>query len=141
MSKFFAHGTALSIGGSAIGSLVSIDMPERTKGDIEITDAESAGDREYIPGLREGDSITFECRREDQDVGQIALRTNYEADGTTAAIVLTLPASATSGATTITYSFTGYVNSLGGSLPQVDDDAASLTASIKVTGAVTFADA
>ena len=138
MSKFFAHGTTVSIGGTDIANLVSIDMPERSKGDVETTDGDSAGDREYLPGLREGDNLTLECRRDDEDAGQVALRTNYEADDTTVAIIITLPAAATAGATTAAYSFTGYVNNLGGSLPQADDTAPSLTASIKVASAVTF---
>ncbi len=61
MSKFFAHGTTISIGGTIVKNLVSIEMPDRTKGDVEMTDGDSAGDREYVPGLREGDNLTFEC--------------------------------------------------------------------------------
>lgn len=127
----FAHGTTLSIGGTAIGGLNNIGLPDESKDDVEITDHDSDGDREFTPGLRDGGTIAFDGNHDVADAGQLALVTNFDADSTTAAFVITLPG----GTGARTYSFTGYVNAMGGDAPF--DDRATLTGSIKVTGAVT----
>lgn len=127
----FAHGTTMSIGGTDIGGLNNIGLPDESKDDVEITDHDSEGDREFTPGLRDGGTIAFDGNLEVADTGYLALVTNFDADATTAAFVITLPG----GAGARTYSFTGYVNALGGDAPF--DDRATLTGSIKVTGAVT----
>lgn len=135
MAKFRAHGCSVSIGGTDIGGLVTIGLPDRSKGDVEVTDGDSAGDREYLPGLREGGTVTLEYRLDPEDAGQTALETNYagEAD---AEIVITLPSDAAA-TSPVTYTFDGYVNALGGDLPQDADEPGMGTASIKVAGAVT----
>lgn len=126
----FAHGTTISFGGTNVGGIENIGLPEQSKDDVELTDHSSAGDREYVPGLREGGTVGLEGNNLPADAGQMALRANYDADGTDGAVVITLPNGTT-------YTFDGYVNALGGDNPF--DAEASFTASIKVTGAVTKA--
>lgn len=136
MPAFFAHGTAITVGGTAVAGLTAISLPDESKDDVETTSHDSDGDRSYLPGLRDGGTVTLEGNLLPEDAGQDALRTNYDADdGTTAAFVITLASSAAT--TAVTYSFTGYVNALGGDTPF--DDKGSFTASIKVTGTVTKA--
>lgn len=132
MPAFFAHGTAISIGGTAIAGLTAITLPDETRDDVETTSHNSTGDRSFLPGLRDSGTVTIEGNLLVDDAGQTALRTNYDADNTTAAFVITLASSAA--ATAVTYTFTGYVSSLGGDTPF--DDKGTFTASIKVTGSV-----
>lgn len=136
---FLPHGSTITFAASDIGGLVSLSLPDETKGEVETTNNDSSGTRTYIPGLRDSGSVTLTCRLISDDVGQAALRTNYAAS-TTGAVVITLASDAeTSG--TVTYSFDGFVTALGGDLPQDADEAAMFTATIKVAGAVTKATA
>lgn len=136
MSKFAAHGASVSIAGTDIGGMVAIGLPDETRGEVETTDHNSGGDREFLPGLRDGGSISLEGHLDPEDAGQVALRTNYDATGT-AAIVITLPA--TAAATEVTYSFDAFVTAMGGDLPGDSDETGSLIATLKVSGAVTVA--
>lgn len=132
MAEFFAHGTTITFGGTAIGGLETITLPDQSKDDIDVTNHDSAGDREYLPGLREGGVVALTGKLLAEDAGQDALRTNFDAGATTATVVITLAAAAA--ATAVTYTFTGYVNGLGGEAPF--DDAGAFSASIKVASAV-----
>lgn len=121
----FAHGTTFSFGGTLVGGLENIPLPDQSKDDIDETDHGSAGDREYIPGLREGGTIALEGKNLPADAGQTALRTNYDADNTVVTCIITLPVTPA-----VTYTFDGYCNGLGGDNPF--DDKASFSASVKV---------
>lgn len=136
MAKFHAHGTTCEFESSTIGGLTSYNLPDRTKGDVEVTDGESAFDREYLPGLREGGTITLEGRYDPEDEGQEALNDNWEADQSTGVVRIVLPSRAHT-TKTVTIRFEGYVNALSHDLPQEADDPASFSCTIKVTGAVT----
>ena len=135
MPKFHAHGTVVEFASAAVGGLTSINTPDRSKGEVDITDGESAFDREYLPGLREGGSITLEGRYDPSDTGQEALNDNYEADQATATCFITLPARAHA-TMTVAYRFTAFVTALSQDLPQDADDAATFSATLKVAGAV-----
>lgn len=139
--KFIAHGASVTFASSDIGGLVSFGAPERTKGEAESTDNDSGGDREYIPGLREGGSVTFEYRFIDGDAGQDALETNYDADNAKEECVITLPSSATDGSTVVTWTFDCFVTALSVELPQTEDETVTGTATVKVDGGVTKATA
>ena len=136
MSKFHAHGCTVEFGSVEIGDLTSISLPDQSKGDVQTTTNESDGDHEYLPGLREGGTVTLEALLDVDDTGQDALRTNYDADGVTAICFIALPSRATSG-TSATYRFEAYVNALGGDLPQDSDDPGTFSATLKVAGPVT----
>ncbi|KKL63125.1 hypothetical protein LCGC14_2178260, partial [marine sediment metagenome] len=96
----------------------------------------------YIAGLREGGSVELTFRHDPDDTGQVALETNFDANGAAAVeeIVITLPAAATSGSVARTYTFDGFVTTPPtGDLGLVDDAAAEQTATIKVASPVTVA--
>ncbi|MFW6202561.1 MAG: hypothetical protein ACOC8B_08280 [Gemmatimonadota bacterium] len=135
--RFIAHGTSVTFASSTIGGLVSLSAPERTKGEAETTDADSNHDREYLPGLREGGSVTLEYRFIDGDAGQQALEDNYDADNATEEMVITLPSAATDDSEEVTWTFDGFVTALGVELPQTDDEAVNGTCTVKVDGGVT----
>lgn len=130
----FAHGTKFSIGGVEVGGLENISLPEQSKDDVDLTNHQSQGDREYVPGLREGGTVTLEGQNLPADPGQEACRANYDADNQIEECVITLPVTPA-----VTYTFDGYVNALGGENPF--DDKATFTASIKVASKVVKATA
>lgn len=134
MAGFWAHGTTVSIATAAIGGLDSIQLPEQSRGDLDFTDHGSAGTMEFVPGLRDGGTLTVSGKYIPTDAGQVACRTNYAAAGTVAAIVITFPTTPVS-----TVTFDGYVNGMGGDAPY--DNKATFSASFKVAGAVTHATA
>lgn len=138
---FVPHGTTLTFDSSDVGGLMSISLPSEVKGDVETTTNDSAFQRTYIPGLRDGGTVTVNCRLIPGDAGQAKLRTNYEANAEVVSAVITLPDQATTDSTVTTYTFDCYVNALGGDLPQDADDTAMFTATLKVAGAVTEATA
>lgn len=138
MPKFNAHGTTLEIGSVAIGGLESMGLPDQSKGEAETTDSDSAFDREFVPGLRDNGNLQVNCRLMVEDPGQDAVRANFDADAQIDTFTITLPSAAASGGTA-TYTFSGYISSLGGDLPMAADEAAMFTFSIRVTGAVTKA--
>ncbi len=139
MSKYLPHGTSISIGSVDIGGLVSVSLPDRSRGEAETTDTDSDFDRAYIPGLRETGQVAITVRHDPDDAGQIALETNYNA-GQVAAVeefVITLPDAASLATGSQTYTFDGFVSApLAGDLPLTDDTAAEQTATIKITGPV-----
>lgn len=142
MSGTFAHGATLSIGGTVVGLVKNITLPERTRDELETTDHQSSGDDEYIPGLRRGGSVSIEgnlAMGVTGDEGQDALETNFGADGAAAIeeVVLTFPDAGTATATTFT--FDGFVTALGGSLPF--DNIGDFACTIKAANAPTKAKA
>ena len=138
MSRFNAHGTTVEFASADIGRIINITPPDRSKGDVEITVGESGGDREYIPGLREGGTLTLEMLLDVDNAGQDALYTNYDADGVTETCFIVLPSTATAGSEVATYRFVCYVNAEPTELPVVADDPATLSVTLKVTGAVSL---
>ena len=126
----FAHGTTVTIGGTAIGGLFNIGLPEQSKEAVDMSDHESAGDMEFVGGLRDGGSIQLEMTViKPANAGQTALFTNFDADQTSAEIVITLP-----GTGAPIFTFDAFVTSIGGGAPH--NDKATYTATLKVTGPV-----
>lgn len=137
MGKYLPHGTTVTFDASAIGGLISITIPNRTRGEAEITDSASGFNREYYPGLREGDTLQLTFRHNPGDAGQLKLESNFLLDGSAAikACVIALPAGW--GTPTRSYYFNGFVTQPpSGDLNLVDDAVAEQTAAIKVTGAI-----
>lgn len=142
MSKYIGHGTTLSINSVLIGGLVSVGVPEQTKGEAEVTDSDSGNVREFIAGLRDSGSMELTVRHDPDDAGQQEIESNYAATPGSEIVefVITLPDAATSNGGSRTYTFDGYVQtSLAGDLELADDTAAELTCTVRVTGAVTIA--
>ena len=136
MSKYLAHGTLVTIDSVNIAGLISVGVPDRTRGEAETTDTASGGDRTYIPGLREGGTVELTFRHDPDDAGQTALETNFDAASASAVeeFVITLPDSGGR-----TYTFDGFVTSApAGDLALVDDAAAEQSATIKVASSVSI---
>src|SRR5260221_306131 len=106
MAKYLPHGTTVTFNGTAIGGLISVDVPTRTRGDAEITDSGASFNRTFLPGLRDGGSVNLSFRHDPSDAGQLALETNFNTDGSGAvkSVVITLPAPGTR-----TYTFNGTI--------------------------------
>jgi len=137
MAKFRAHGVDVTIGGTDIAGLTSIVTPDRQKGEGEITDNKSGGNREFLPGLRDNGTLDLEFRTDVEDAGQVALRDNLEGDATAQVVITLPPAAATT--TPVTFTFDAFVtNFQWGEFPQADDEPASGSATLRVSGAITF---
>lgn len=138
MPKYLPHGTTVTFDGSAIGGLLSVSIPDRSRGEAEVTDSASAWQREYFPGLREGGSVQLSFRHVKEDVGQLKLESNFVLDGSVAVkqLVITLP---TQAGTVRTYTMNAFVTAPPqGDLALTDDAVAEQTATLKVAGAVTI---
>lgn len=137
---YLPHGTTFHIGqigssGSlAVGSLIGITLPDRSRGEVETTVSGSGYDRSYMGGLREGGSIELTMRHDPNDAGQSQLDVNYETDGdANVECIITLPDSLG------TFTFDAFVTSPPqGDLALTDDEAAEITATLKVSGGVTI---
>jgi len=141
MPKYLPHGTTVTIGSKAIGGLISVGIPDRSRGEAETTDTDSALDRTWIAGLREGGSVELTFRHDPDDVGQLQLETNFNADVAAAKeeMVITLPAAATAASGSRTYTFDCFVTSApSGDLGLTDDTAAEQSATVKLASAVTI---
>ena len=128
------HGTTLTIGGTAVGQIVSISGPNMTRDSIDISNMGSADNsdatkkkwREFIPGML--------------DAGECTADVVY--DGTTVATFLAAQLTQTAQTITVTFpdsgtwAASGFMTSLGHSIPY--DDKISQSVGIKFTGAVTI---
>ena len=127
---FSGVGTVFNRNAVAIAEVNSIDGPNKSRNTIDVTSLDSTGGyKEFIPGFRDG--------------GEIALDMNFTLDGyddmnadfesetiQTYSIVL-----GDTGNTT--FSFSGYVTSLGLAVPLEDKVTSKVT--IKISGQVTLA--
>jgi len=136
MAKYLPHGTIFTINAKAVGGLISVGIPDRTRGDAETTDSAASFNRTFLPGLRDGGSVSLTFRHDIADLGQLELEANYNLDASaalkTCTIVLPAPASRT-------YTFTGFVTEPPkGDIGLVDDDVAQQTSTVRITGSVTI---
>jgi len=68
-SAFWAYGSKIQLGDGAaseafadIAEVIDITPPALSRDDIEVTNEQStAGWREFIPGWRDGDEVSFNC--------------------------------------------------------------------------------
>lgn len=138
MAKFWAHGTSVSFGGTDIGGVTSIGLPDQSRGEVDITDADSSGVMELLPGLVDNGSIELEMRYDPDDAGQQALEAGIAGSVTSpSSTVITLP-SAAAATSPVTLTFDAFVSALGGDLPQTSDDAPSRTATLRISGNITI---
>jgi len=135
---YIAHGTAYSFNSVEVGGLISITPGGRTKGDVKTSDNDSEFDEEYVPGIREGGTLTLEMMHEPLDTGQQELAANYEADREVVENIITLPEGASAGSGQTTFTFDGYVNDMTPpTLPLNSNDPATRSVVIKVAGPIT----
>lgn len=137
MGKYLPHGTTVTFDSSAVGGLLTVGIPDRSRGEAEVTDSASVWQREYFPGLREGGSVSLTFRHNPSDVGQLKLESNYLLDGSSAIKSCTITLPAGFGTPQRTYTFNAFVTAPpSGDLNTIDDAAAEQSATLKVAGAV-----
>jgi len=124
---------------STIGQVKDISGPNISRGDVDVTDHESAdGYREFLPGLADGGDVSFTVGLDKSDSTHVGgagtgLLGDFEQDG------CTLPAwklilNACSG--TFYWTFDGYVNGFSPSSPVEGEHTADI--SIKVSAKPTL---
>jgi hypothetical protein len=142
MAKYLPQGTTFAINGKYVGGLIGVSLPQRSRGSAETTDSDSGSDREYIPGLRDGGTVQLTFRHDPDDSGQQELNANYAAVGSAAVVScsIALPDASTTAASGQTFTFDAFVTEPPrGDLALVDDKAAELQATLKVSGVVSVA--
>jgi hypothetical protein len=141
VSKYVAHGTSLKIGNTRVGGLITISIPDRSRGEAEITDSDST-DRKFIAAMRDPGSCNITVRHDPDDPGQNQIDANFNAAFGSEVVtwVITLPGAATASPSpggVQAYTFDGYVaKPFSGDLDLVGDKAAELTATVRVSGPV-----
>lgn len=143
--QFIPHGTAVSFASADVGGLVDIVIPNRTRGQVETTDNDSGGDREFIPGLRDSGEFQIVVKEIHDDAGQTQLRQNMDAAfdaATSEEVVITYPAQADDSSPVQTLTFDAFViNDGGDNWNQQSNEPALRTYSLRVDGGITFASA
>lgn len=141
MSKYVAHGTSLKIGNTRVGGMITLGIPDRSRGEAEITDSDSS-DRKFIAAMRDPGSVNITVRHDPDDPGQNAIDANFNLPfgQEVVTFVITLPGAATASPSpggVQAYTFDGYISKpFSGDLDLVGDVAAELTATIRVSGPV-----
>lgn len=125
---FLAHGATLMWNSILVGFLTAIDGPEEEVEEVEVTNHDSNGRREFVFGLVDSGSISIEGRLAPENTGQAALRSGLQ-NRTIAQTVLTVQSDPV-----VTYTFDSFVQTLSISNPF--DDASSFTATLRITGDV-----
>ncbi len=126
------HGTTFTLGGTAIGNVMSIGGPEFARDSLDVSTMDSTAKfREFIPGMLDAGEITLEINYDGTAAGTANL---LSAQLTTSAqaIILTLPGS------NGTYTATGFITGLGHAIPF--DDKVTQSVKIKLTGQATYTD-
>jgi len=121
--------------------LITIGLPQQQRGVAETTDSAAAFDRTFLPGLRDGGTLSLTMRYDPDDVGQVELQKNYRAAPSAAKVtgIITLPPAATPSSGSETWTFDCFVvEPPRGDLALVDDKVVEVSATIKVTGVVTI---
>lgn len=136
----WGKGATISVGGSAVGEILSIGGVEVSRDTADVSNHDSDGDfKEYIPTFRDGGEVAITGNYVQGDVGQLALGT-AAASGAASAIVITFPKLSTESAAA-KWSFNAIVTKY----KPVDEagtaDQLKFGATLKITGAPTFTDA
>lgn len=124
-----AHGTTISLGGTAVGEVLDISGPGMSLSLEDATNHDSSGWRENVPTILEGGDVSFDINFT-AHASQVAVRTAMTAR-TKGAWVVTFPSAMG------TASFSGYVTGFEYSAPVEGILRASVT--ISITGAITYA--
>lgn len=131
------NATTYTSGGSAtptqvtVGNLKSVPMPGGQKSELETTNFSSTS-KEFIAGLRDNGQATVGFDIDQDDQGQMVLRSSFAASGSVASpFVFTLPNGKTR-------SFNAFVMNYGETQVGVDQVFTG-AATLRITGDVTFA--
>jgi predicted secreted protein len=128
MSAITGIGTVLKKATIAVGQILSIQGPSMTRETIDSTTLDVVGGyREYITGLRDGGTLSFDMQF--TKTGYQAMATSFALDETEA-FSLELPDS-----TQTKIAFNGYVTDFPLDIPI--NDVMSCSVSIKISGGIT----
>lgn len=128
MAKTKSFGTSLTVGGTAIGGLVSINLTGQDRNFPDATTHDTSGGfMEVVPGLKNPGSCDIEYQFDAADSGQDLLRTGSDS---VQACVVTLPNGKT-------WSFNAYIGTPSGAIPL--DDIVTQSCSLKLSGGITYA--
>lgn len=136
--RYNAHGTVVTVDAIAVEGITNITIGGGQAGESETTDSDDGGIRTFVRGLQDRGTMTLEMRHYPAEAGQANLRT-LQASGAEVPIVVTLPASATDDITTATLSFNAFVQTFDYNLSTAEDEAATVTSQLRVTGNITEA--
>lgn len=136
--KYSAHGTVVTVDSVQVTGLTSISIGGGSVGEAETTDSDSGGVREFVAGLSDSGQLTLELRHIPGDAGQANLRT-LKTSRVVVEVVVTLPATATDATEDATLTFDAYVQTFDYELPTAEDQAASATCTLRISGAVSEA--
>jgi len=130
------HGTTLTLGGTAVGNIISIGGPELARDALDVSTMESTSKyREFIPGMLDSGEITVEVNYD----GTAAGTGNFlsaQMTQTAQTVLITLPAQGAGG--TSSWSVSGFMTGLGHAIPFDDKVTQSIT--FKLTGVATYTD-
>jgi len=127
------HGAILSIGGTAIGNIISISGPNQSRDSIDISTMDSTNKfREFIPGMLDSGEITVEINYDGTAAGS-ANDLNTMKTNTAQTILITFNGTATS-----TASCSGFITAIGHAIPF--DDKVTQSVGLKLTGSLTYTD-
>ena len=128
MGAFTGIGTVLKRATVAIADIVSINGPGMARDTVDVTTLSSTGGyREFITGLRDGGTLTFEVLF--SKTGYQALKTDFENDSAQA-YSIELPDTDNT-----IIGFNGLVTDFPVTIPL--DDKVSVSVTIKITGNIT----
>lgn len=132
MAKSRALGTVLKQGATVVGNITQISIPGPVKTEIDVTDFASVA-AEFLPGLADYGEVTFSGWYNDADAGQTIVRADaFDITAGTKAWTIGFVTQAKG------FSFNAWVKSFvptaGGPNAAYD-----FTATLRVTGAVTYA--
>jgi len=129
MAKIKSFGTTVSVATNAVGGLTDIGINGTEVTFVDTTSHDSSGGfREFVGGLKDGGTLELSGKFDTSDTGQDQLRGNA---GVSAAVVVTF--SDSSNAT-----FNAIIGGFSTTSPL--DDTVGFTCSLKITGAITWAD-
>ena len=124
-------GSVLKIGALTVAKLSTIDPPEMSKEEIDVTTLDSTGGyREFLPGFRDGGMLNLEGFVILGDTGQDGLKDNYDGDD--------LESFTIELANGETVTFDGYVSKYKRGTATVNE-AIKFTAEIRASGVVEYA--
>jgi len=129
MADVHGHGTTLTIGGTAVGSITGITGPNKSRATVDVTSFDSTSRTREYEALRYADSgeltidLKYDASTATNSPAKI-LRAAYTGNANSA-IVITLSNSET-------FTCDGHVTALGHAIPL--DDKVTQSVSIKLTG-------
>lgn len=130
MAKMKSLGASITVASNTIGGLNGITIPESESADIDVTTHDSDA-KEYLGGLSDFGVVTLTGKYNRSDTGQAYLSNPANQGGAPVACVVTFSDSSTA-------SFDAVVKGFGVTVGDVDS-AVEFTASLRISGDVTYA--